>query len=302
MKTRVALRLKTLSCLVETEHGSEPYLWPVMITHETGAPRMQVPTQQWAAKVLAEEMVAGQTIPIPVGMDLNFAEVFDNRDAALVVFVMLLVDKDQLPKEGSVAAIHHLQEKALELVTGSLAQCRERSGERVDLTNALIDRVDLAGAVTDALSYYELSKAYSRPGGFDDALGIIVWTLSGEALVTRDINFRLTQSPERFLLTARLEVSITLPSRCDDERAAAVQALAVVKGLQGQRAALQAQLQHATPQQKPGIVAAITRIAQVDLPPAEAALAQAEAALKACQAIEDDIRGSGDVPVLDPSG
>lgn len=51
MKTRVALRLHSLRCIEETEHGSEPYLWPVMITHETGAPRMQVPTSDWAAKV-----------------------------------------------------------------------------------------------------------------------------------------------------------------------------------------------------------------------------------------------------------
>ena len=302
MKTRVALRLKSLTCLEETEHGSEPYLWPIMITHETGAPRIQVPTREWAAKVLANEMRAGQTIPIPAGMDMNFVEVFDNRAAALVVFVIFLVDKDQLPKKGSIAAVDHVAEKALEMVSEKLAECRQTSGERVDLTNALIDRLDLKGAVSDALSYLELGTVYSLPGGFDDALGIIVWTLSGNALTARDINFRLTQSSERFSLSATLDVAITLPSRCDDLRAAAVHALAVVKGLQGQRAALQSQLHHATPQQKPAIIAAITRIAQVDLPPAEAALAEAEAALAACLAIEDDIRDSGDVPVLDPSG
>ena len=302
MKTRVALRLKSLTCIEETEHGSEPYLWPIMITHETGAPRIQVPTREWAAKVLANEMRAGQTIPIPAGMDMNFVEVFDNRAAALVVFVIFLVDKDRLPKKGGIAAVDHVAEKALEMVSEKLAECRQTSGERVDLTNALIDRLDLKGAVSDALSYVELGTVYSLPGGFDDALGIIVWTLSGNALTARDINFRLTQSSEQFSLSATLDVAITLPSRCDDLRAAAVHALAVVKGLQGQRAALQSQLHYATPQQKPAIIAAITRIAQVDLPPAEAALAEAEAALAACLAIEDDIRDSGDVPVLDPSG
>ena len=55
-------------------------------------------------------------------------------------------------------------------------------------------------------------------------------------------------------------------------------------GLQTQRQLLQDQLHHATPQQKSGIIAQIKHIAEVDLPPAEAALAAAQAALQACLA------------------
>ena len=301
MKTRVALRLNSLTCIEESEHGSEPYLWPIMITHETGAPRIQVPTDEWAPKFLANEMRAGQTVPVPTGMDINFAEVFDNKAAGLVVFVIMLFEKDNLTNKARVAAFSHIQEKALEMVSEKLAECRQSSGERVDLTNELINRLDIETAVKDAMSYYEIGKAYSREGGFDDALGIIVWTLSGQGIAARDITFDLRQSSERFLLTAKLELVITLPPVCQNERAAAEQALAVVKGLQGQRAALQQQLHHATPQQKPAIVAAITRINQVDMPPAEAALAQAEAALQACLSARD-IGGPLDDPVLDPMG
>jgi hypothetical protein len=301
MKTRVALRLKTLTCIEESEHGSEPYFWPIMITQETGAPRLHVPTQEWEGKVLANEMKAGQTIPIPAGMDLNLVEVFDSKSTGLVVFLMVLFEKDQLPREGSLAALHHVEEKALELVTQKLTECRAMSGERVELTNELMDRLDLKGAVTDALSYYELAKVYSRPGGFDDALGFILWTLSGQALTPGDITFNLRQIGERFLLKATLDVTVTLPPVCQAERDAAAHALAVVKGLQGQRAALQNELHHATPQQKPTIVAAITRINDVDLPPAEAALAQADAALKACLDAHGDIGGSVGPSVVGPT-
>jgi hypothetical protein len=301
MKTRVALRLDSLRCIEETEHGSEPYVWPVMITHETGALKMRVPTTDWAARVLADEMKAGQSVAVPEGMDLNFLEVFDDKAAALVVFVIILFEKDNLTKKGRIAGFRHVEEKALEMVGEKLAECRQSSGERVDLTNDLIHRLDIETAVKDAMSYLEIGTAYSLPGGFDDALGIIAWTLSGQALVSRGIDFRLRQPSERFLLSGRLEVSITLRPVCENERAAAEQTLAVVKGLQGQRAALQHQLQHATPQQKPGLIAAIKRINEVDLPPAEAALAQAEAALNACLSARD-IDGPLDDPVNDPIG
>jgi hypothetical protein len=253
-----------------------------MITHDSGTPRLHVPTQDWEARILANEMKAGQSVAIPAGMDLNFAEVFEDKGATLVVFVIALFEKDNLTKKARVAAFRHVEEKALELVGQKLAECRQSSGERVDLTNALIDKLDLETAVKDAMSYLEIGTAYALPGGFDDALGIILWTLSGQALTARDISFSLRQSSERFALTARLEVAITLPPVCQNERDAAAHALAVVKGLQNQRAVLQQQLHHATPQQKPGIIAAITRINEVELPPAEAALAQADAALKAC--------------------
>ena len=301
MKTRVALRLNSLRCLAESEHGSEPYIWPIMITHETGAPRLHVPTNNYAAIILADEMRAGQTVPVPTGMDLNFAEVFDNAAAGLVVFVIVVFDKDNLTNTARVAAFRHAEEVALELVSQKLAQCRQSNGERVDLTNDLIDRLDFATAVKDAMSYYEIGKAYSLPGGFDDVVGIIVWTLSGQALAATSIDFRPRQNNDRFSLTANLDVVITLPPVCQNERAAAEHARAVVKGLQGQRTALQQQLHTATPQQKAGIIAAITRINQVDLPPAEAALAEAEAALAACLSAHD-IDGPLDDPVLDPIG
>lgn len=301
MKTRVTLRLNTLRCIEESEHGSEPYMWPVMITHESGAPRLLVPTANYAAVVIADETRAGQSVPVPAGMDLNFSDVFDNKAAALVVFVVALFEKDNLTNKARIAAFRHLEEKALEMVSEKLTECRQKSGERIDLTNDLIDRLDLESAAKDAMSYYEIAKAFAREGGFDDALGVIVWTLSGQALKPRDIDFDLSQPNERFLLSARLETAITLAPVCENERAAAEHARAVVKGLQGQREALQQQLHHATPQQKAGIVAAITRINEVELPPAEAALADAEAALATCLSAHD-IGGPLDGPVLDPMG
>ena len=301
MPTRIALRLTHLRCIEESEHGSEPYIWPIMITHETGVPRIHVPTLDFAPKYLADEMKSGRVVPVPQGMDMNFIEVFTNKAEGLAVFVVMLFEKDELTNKGRRAAFDHIEEKALEFVTEKLAECRQSSGERVDLTNQLINRLDIETAVKDAMSYYEIASAHASLGGFDDALGIIIWTLSGNALAPRNINFRLEQPNEQFVLEAKLEVAITLPPVCQNERAAADQARALVNGLRGQRAALQQQLHHATPQQKAGIIAAIVRINDVDLPPAEAALAQAEAALSACLSARD-IDGPLDDPIEGPIG
>ena len=146
----------------------------------------------------------------------------------------------------------------------------------------LVNRFDLAGAETDALSYLERVAVFLTPGGFDDSVGFTVWTLSGPALAPRDISFALNSSSERFTLTGSIQLTDLPVQLCQAERARVAQALAVVQSLRTQREMLQTQLHHATPQQKPAIVAQIKRLAEVDMPAADAALADAEAALKAC--------------------
>ena len=88
---------------------------------------------------------------------------------------------------------------------------------------------------------------------------------------------------------------------CQNERDAAAQALAEVQGLRGQRPLSRHNCITRRLSRKPGIIAAIKRINEVELPPAEAALAQAEAALATCLSAHD-IGGPLDDPVLDPMG
>jgi len=282
MPTKVALHLGTLSCGAETEQGSEPYVWPIMIAEEGGVFQTHVPPTEWAAKVLVSEMVAGQSIPIPSGMDSTLAHVFENKGAGLVAFVVVLFEKDSSPEHGSVAVLRYIEERSLAYVKDHLGEFRQSSGERGDLRYQLALILDPGAAESAELSWLESAVTYVSPGGFDDSVGLSVWALSGGAITDRTITFNLSSSSELFLLTGNLGLSIPPVDLCRAERAAVAQAKAVVQGLQGRRAALQQELQHATPQQKPAIVAAINKINQVELPAAEAALAAAEAALEAC--------------------
>ena len=294
MPTKVALELDTLSCVQETEDGSEPYIWPIVIAEEAGVTTQHVPHDDYAAIALASNIRAGQSVAVPQGMDSFLFHTFNNVSTGLAVILVALFEKDASPRHGSIAVLRHIEDRSRQFVQDRLAEFRQSSGQRDDLRNALIARFDLAGAERDALSITERAVTAIMPGGFDDSIDFKVFAFSGPALTGRNISVPLNRASDRFTLTARIQLSTVLPPRCQAERDAVAQAEAVVRGLQGQRHALQEQLHHATPQQKPAIIDAIQRIAEVDLPPAEAALEQAEAALRACE--ERFHHG----PILDP--
>lgn len=282
MPTGVAWKLDRLTCIKETEHGSEPYLWPIIIAEEGGRLQVAMPVPEYAAVPLAFEMHAGQSVTLPAGMDSTLTVLFENRANALVVLVVALFEMDASPRKGSRAVLSYIQEKAMEFVSSHLSECRQANGERGDLRNELAVPLDLASAETDALEVSEIADTLRKPGRFDDSVGFAFWTFSGAGLVGRGLDIALDSNTERFRLISSLQVNTVLPDRCRAQRDAVTQAKARVSGLHGMRAGLQQMLHHATPQQKPQIVAAIENV-EAQIPAAEAALAAAEQALKSCQ-------------------
>jgi len=282
MPTGVAWKLDRLICIKETEHGSEPYLWPIIIAEEGGSLQVAMPVPEYAAVPLAFEVHAGQSVPLPAGMDSTLTVLFENRANVLLVLVVVLFEKDASPLKGSLAVLKHIQEKAMEFVSSHLSECRQVNGDRGDLRNQLALRFDLAGAETDALEVREIANTLRKPGRFDDSVGLAFWTFSGSGLVGRGLDIALDSNTERFTLISSMQVSTVLPDRCRAQRDAVTQAKARVSGLHGMRAGLQQMLQHATPQQKPQIIASMENV-EAQIPAAEAALAAAEQALKSCQ-------------------
>src|SRR5262245_57149565 len=193
MPTKIALELDTLSCGEETEHGSEPYIWPIMIAEEGGTTLLHVPHEDFAARVLVSEMHAGQTIAIPQGMDSFLFHTFNDASAGLVVLLVALFEKDASPRHGSIAVLRHIEDRSLQFVQERLGEFRQFSGQRDDLRNVLITRFDLAGAETDELSIFERAATELSPGGFDDSIDFTVFAFSGAALVSRSISFPLNR-------------------------------------------------------------------------------------------------------------
>jgi hypothetical protein len=280
MSTQVRLHLNTLTCAVETEHGTEPYIWPILIGEEGGTAHLVSPTSEWAGKVLQQDMMAGQSVAIPAGMTSNLLQAFTNPAASLVVVIVALSDKDSSPQHGTAAVLQHIESRSLTFVQNHLAECRASSGDRNDLRNALVQTLDVGGAEADELSWSEQLATFFKSGGFDDSIGFAFLAFSGAEIRNRNLTFDLSGMGQQFSLTGSLALS-TIVVLCQAQRDALAHAQAVLKGLQTQRQVLQEQLHHATPQQKPGIVAAINQVAAQE-PAAEAAVAAAQAALEAC--------------------
>src|SRR5262245_60438623 len=105
MPTKVALELDSLICVSENDEtgpGSEPYIWPIMIAEEGGVTTLHVPHDDFAAIVLASNMRAGQTVPVPQSMDGFLFHTFDDVSAGLVVFLVALFEEDASPRHGSI--------------------------------------------------------------------------------------------------------------------------------------------------------------------------------------------------------
>src|ERR1043165_1164275 len=114
MKTRVALDLQFLKCTVETEGGSEPYIWPIMIGDENGVQQLRVPTSQWEVVPLASGMTAGQSANVPTGMDQDLIHVFESSATGLLVFVIMLFEQDATPEHAIVSVFRHIEQTALQ--------------------------------------------------------------------------------------------------------------------------------------------------------------------------------------------
>lgn len=283
MPTKVTLRLQTLTCGSETEGGAEPYIWPILIGEEGGVPILHIPPPEFAGKVLKNQMRAGESVGIPGGMNV-LEHLFQDPAAGLLVCIVALFEKDSSPLKGTKAVLDHVTERAVNFVRNRLAECRQGNGNRSDLRSAFVNQLDLAGAEVSALSITERIVTRLSSGSFDDSIGLAFQTFSGAAIAARDLTFDVGSNSEAFTLTGSLKRTLVLPPRCQAERDALAQAEARVNGLHLQRQSLQQQLHTATPQQKPALIDLIQKIAEVDLPAAEAAMAAAKAALDACLA------------------
>lgn len=283
MPTMVSLQLDQLTCGNETEGGAEPYIWPIFIAEENGIASVHLPLQEIAGTPLKNNMRGGESVAIPQGLNL-IEHTFENPDAGLAVFIITLFEKDASPFKGTRAVFNHISERSLAFVRDHLAECRQANGNRGDLRAQLVSSFDLGGAEISALSLLERAAIKFSSGGFDDSIGFAFQTFSGSGISARNLTFDLSSSSESFTLTGSMGRKLILRLRCQDERDALAHAEAVVKGLQLQRKSLQEQLHHATPQQKPAFIDMITKIAEVDLPAAEAEVLAAKAALEACEA------------------
>jgi hypothetical protein len=290
---RVTLRVTELRCLAQSEGsaGSDPYLWLTFfafgaqqVPGQTGPVATITPSYDSFRTGIPDHVQAGQAVVVPpfyatASFDFDLALTGPKLTGAIAV----LMEQDGTP-DGSIALGYGAYAKEIDKQLNDLVTKRIQAGNFGAITDAEIkiikDAVNakVQTAVGSNQSFWNLFTDQ------DDNLGVTFKTFSDDEIQFQYFDFpeiASADASDRFVLSGGISLGPvpTAPvDSCAAQRAAVNAKQAEITGYQVQKEALQNQLQHATPQEKSGIVAEIRadddRItqAQAELPALQTAL------------------------------
>jgi len=310
MATQAIVTLESLHCTRESDRGgsshSEPYIWPFLasVTSNSFETTPTAAILSDSRAIIRNEMRAGQSAAIP-GPGNRLSAVFQDGQAnPKLLLVVALWEADETPasavQAGNQAFLDELRAQVSKnLAALSTATDAERKTIVEDIKKKVYDKVH--AAVENKLSSWEKTRVFLGWLNLDDFMGSdfkllpdltptsFTLTFLGNA---GDVIFqnpggvppKVVNPPIQYELRGSLKVQAVTVDVCQAQVDAVNAAQAKLKGLQDMVQSLQAQLQHATPQQKSGIVAQIRQINEHQIPQAQKALDEARSALEACRA------------------
>lgn len=311
MSVLATVQLHTLRCIREsdragTEH-SEPYFWPFLASFASNPgtfdtnPRAAILAE--SRRIRKNEMRAGQSVALDFPGNVVTATFADGQTAHQLILIVALLEADDLPLRAVTAGFQaFLDELRLRLGHNILALQSATEDERDQIIQEIQAQVQakVFDAIKGALTTGEKLQVKLGFLNVDDFLGASSRLFSGLAPADFTLRFvgtsgdpRVTFSPGHqpsvtvfpieFEIDGRLTVSNVVVDPCQANVDAVNAAEARIRGLHSMVQSLQHQLQTATPQQKPAIIASIRKINEQDLPAAEQALAGAERMLRRCR-------------------
>jgi hypothetical protein len=294
MAIDVTLTLGDLHCVRESEGGSEPYIWPILLWIDDDTlmtPELvgvRGPVLGDARVVLKESMNAGETatIPFPLGsLGTRFEDVSASR---YVLLVVALFEKDETPDTAMWAGCKAFAAELRAAVADNLLAIRQAITDGDDA--ALQDIIDVIKArvkqrtestTWDALTGWQKTRVVIGTLNLDDFVGADFY-FSEPDPADFELSLRTESASEEYRLTATMDVDKPTVDLCQGEVDGVKAAQDVVDGIEGMLAAAKTELQNAPPSQKAAIVARITRLND-DLTVAMAALEEARNALQRCR-------------------
>ena len=299
---RIGIRLTELRCLAQSEGsgGSEPYLWTTFFAFgaqqaplQTGLMQVATPSYDAFRTEFPNGIRAGGTALVPVFIASGYFDI--DLDTAphpkLLGAIAVLMEEDSTP-ETSIVSGRIAYSKEIEHQLNLLADARLRSGNFGSITDAEIK------AIKDAVSA-KVTKAVASGQSVwnvfrdqDDNLGFMYKTFSypsdDPAAEIRHQFFDFRDSgpgtSNNFRLSGMIDIGPVQQQPvvpCAAQRAALKAKQDEIAGLQLRVQSLQNQLQHATPQQKGGLIQLITET-NAAITDAQARLPTLQAELDAC--------------------
>jgi hypothetical protein len=302
MATDAIMVLEQLRCFRESDASghSEPYLWPVMIwidddTLATPAlVGVAAPALGNARIVIQDNMRAGQVAEIPGGVGVLRVRLDDNQSVRQIILAVALWENDETPDKAMRAGYQaFVSEMGLAIADNLLAlRAATTPEERQPIIDAIKARVrsKVESAIRNGLTGSQKVRVFLGTLNLDDIVSNDFKHFEQVSTQTFNLSFASSENPPKNLyrIDGRLQAVPVVADPCGAQAKRVRDAQAVVDALEEQIRQLQAQLHgQGDPGEptlpKPAIIAEIGRIRAEDLPPAEAALEEARAALALCR-------------------
>lgn len=297
MATDAILVLERLRCNRESDGTghSEPYIWPALIwidDHTLATPQLvgvTAPAQGNARVVIKEDMRAGQEATIPTSVGVLRVRFEENLSVRRLIFAVALWEEDETPGDAMRAGFNAFSSELRAAIADNLFALSQASGDALDALIAEIKtRVKnrVASAIRDGLTGWQKARVFAGTLNLDDIVDSAFHNFDN--IVTTPLSFRFRTGPEDhpdndYIITGNLQVRPVLVDRCQAQVNAVNAAQAAVNGVDAEIKQLQAELQQASPAEKPFIIAEIRRLRAEDLAEAMRALDAARTALSICR-------------------
>ena len=296
MALDVTIILQNAHCLRESEGGSEPYIWPVLLWIDDTTLGSQDlvgvtgPVLGDARVVLRDDMSAGQAAQIPFPLGTLGVRFEDSLALRYVLLVVALFEKDETPEAAMWAGCQAFSSELRAAIAERLSYLLGaiRSGNEDELDQLITEiktqvRQHTESVTWNALTGWQKTRVVAGTLDLDDFIGADYY-FSGPSHTILNLSLKTESSSDEYTIDGMLEIRPTgeTVDLCQAQVDRVKATKTVVDGIEGPLNVLKAELQHAAPAQKASIVAQITQLNQ-DLTIAMTALDEARQALQTCR-------------------
>lgn len=303
MATDSIITLERLRCIRESDASghSEPYIWPALLWIDDNTLSeppdnpilvgVTAPALGNARVVIKNDMRAGQTADIPPSVGMLRVRFENGLTIRRLILAVALWEEDETPEAAMRAGFQAFSSELRAAVADNLFALGQASEEELDAIIEIIKtRVKnrVKSAIENGLTGWQKTRVFLGTLNLDDIINSEFKNFPDPHVTpsTFTLAFRAGSS-DNYEIQGNLQVRPVRVDRCQAQVDAVKAAQSAVDGVDGEIRALQAELQHASPAEKPFIISEIKRLREEELPIVIAALEDARRALQRCRGRTD---------------
>lgn len=293
MSTDAIVTLERLRCIRESDGTghSEPYIWPVLLwidENTLATPSLvgvTAPVLGNARVVIKNDMRAGETADIPRSVGVLRVRFEEGLTVRRMILAVALWEEDETPEAAMRAGFQAFSRElraALADNLFALGSATEEEQKAIIETIKTRVKTRVESAIENSLTSWQKTRVFVGTLNLDDIINSDFASFADLVPTRIILTFRAGAS-DVYLIQGNLQVRPVRVDLCQTEVDSVKVAQSAVNGVDAEIRQLQDDLQHASPADKPGILAEIKRLREEDLASAQDALEDARRALQVCR-------------------